>query len=741
MFEFDDATETLLRYRWKFGDANEVTSYNPGPAHVGDAMPFCKAWVRTGKMRRAFRTVGSDEVYAQVPGLGVGSKTAWQGKWSPASSYTELPNLLSVELATDFSQNGITQATITIDTVGMIETSGVSGIYHQIERGYYAPLRGYRAPGRTAVGEQNAWFDILRDKSTEIVIVAGYGEASAIPIFKGLLNDNSLTSQPDQATITARDFGQFLTDQQVFVNAKVQKVPDPITFADRLRADETEVIRGALEASGHEAGHPPRLAVDGNPDTHWRSQGNDNPGAYEWLQMSLPHGRYETVRIAPQYKDLECYIALRPRDKNAPGSQGAKRVGGTALRDGEWVDEGKGNVPHTSIPYVAHIENLKAKNTTHQLPDLGYLLGDGSELRFYFTNLSPTYHRVDRRQQYRAAIQEVSAIKRNLTEEAEDKKWLLVDDASDVVKTVLQWCGLDREWEIEETGVRLADKIVFNRSDHLIDIINKIAEMTNFVFYIKPPSQFDDDDLTTSNSTNLSLGIPVFRQNQAMLRPQEVLESIEEVSEDKLLTGIEALFTDEPLAYNIRVRGKRKKKANGGLTLGGDTTRRAMFVYRPPWSRDLDPGGNWPDSAASNQYRNGNVKKYVVHHDEMLRDSEECEIAALFIAFREALESAKATCEFPAMPTIHLDQQLSVIDTGTGLSARIWITNRTLGIRLGENPEFRMAVGGSILDTPDIITVRRELRKALAKKGYDPGLSEWEIKHHGDAYRVGQRDD
>lgn len=738
MFQFDAATYALMRQRWAKGAAQFVTDENPAPAHVGGSMPYCAAWVRTGKIRRAFRFVGSDDVHAQVPGLGIGSKTIWQGQWEAATDYTPLPNLLEVELTTDFGTNGVTQATIRMDNVGMIQTSGVGGIYHQIERGYYAPLRGYRPPSMpdAAVGTQNDWFDILRDKSTEIIIVAGYGESAAIPVFKGLLNDNSLTAAPDSIAITARDFGQLLTDQQVFVNAKVQKVKDPITFADRLHSDDVEEIRGGVEASSHEQGHPPRLAIDENAQSHWRSRGNDHASAFEWLQMKIPHGRYETVRIRPEYKDQECYIALKPRDKNAPGSQGAKRIGGSSLPDNQWVDEGKGYIPNTNIPYIAHIENLKAKDATHQFPDLGYLLGDDSVIRLYFTNLSPMYESRDRVQQFRAGIGDFVALKRDLAEDAEEKKWILVDDAADIVKTVLQWCGLDVEWEIESTGVRLANKLVFNRGDKLIDIINRVAEMVNYVFYIKPPTQFDDDDLTPENDTNQSLGVPVFRQNQAMRSTNGLMDAIETVSEENLLTGIEANFTDEPLAYNIRVRGRRLKKKKGGVPLAGDKTRRAMYVYRPPWSRDTDPGGNWPDNAATNQYRNGNVKKYVVHHDVLLRDSQECEIAAMFIAFREALESAKATCEFPAMPSIHLDHQMKVIDTGTGIAARIWVTNRTLSVRLGENPHFKMAVGGSILDTPDINRVKTELNRSLRKKGYDPGLSEWEIKHHGDAYRL-----
>jgi hypothetical protein len=730
-YQFSDATLSLLRQRWQFG-ATEVAQ-NFGTSHVGQAKPFVRAWIRTGKVIRRMQT--NIESYSKIPGSG---NKVWQGRWKAAGMYRDLPNVQEVELTTDFGQNGVTQATITIDNIGVIETSGVAGIYHQMQRGYYAPLRGYRSPKVSqAVGTQNEWFDMLRDKSSEITIVAGYGEDTAIPVFKGLINDVDLNSNPDTIQIIARDFGQLLTDQQCFMNAIYRGMRDPITFADRLRTDNTEKIRGGVDASSSEPGHGARFAVDNNKGTYWLSQGNTDRNAVEHITMTIPNGRYESIKLAAQHPGMEAYIAVKAKDKNAPGHKGARRgLGGPNLPDDEWVDEGKGNVPGTSIPYVKHIGRVKEKESGYSLPEGGYILGDNSKIRVFFTRLAPTYKPPNRVKRYRASVSEFSAIKRKLPKDIVREEWILVDDVSDIVRTVLQWCGLDTEWEVEDTGVRLKDKIVFNRQNKLIDIINKIAEMTGYIFYMKPPSLFDGDDLTKTNEDNQSMGIPVFRQNQAMRRPGQSVEPVESISEDSLIESLQATFTDEPLAYNIRVRGKRlgkKKAAKIGRSLSGDRTKRPMYVYRPPWSRDQSPGGNWPASDRD-EYRNGNIKKFVVHHNELLSDGEECEIAALFIAFREALESAKATCEAPAMPSVHLDHQFAVRDTGTGIAARIWITNRTLSIRTGEDAHFKMGLGGSILDTPDIITVRKELKKALNKKGYDPGLSEWELEHWGDVY-------
>ena len=210
-----------------------------------------------------------------------------------------------------------------------------------------------------------------------------------------------------------------------------------------------------------------------------------------------------------------------------------------------------------------------------------------------------------------------------------------------------------------------------------------------------------------------------------------------------MLQGINARFTDEPLAYSIRVRGKKLSKKHGGRTLGGDDTPRCMYVYRPPWSRgdrgDVFNyyGGNDPHRTLSGapDYRNGNIKKYVVHHDEKLRNVDECKIAALFIAFREALESATATIEFPGFPPLQLDHQLAVFDTGTGLSTRIWVAAKQIEFQGGPQAHFKMSIGGALIDLPDITRVRDELVRSLRNTNLNPGLSSWEIRNNAHSYR------
>jgi hypothetical protein len=718
--------------RWRSGD------------HVGEAKPTMRAYCRTVKLVRQFRRVSASNQHSIMPGLpkGVGSNRIWQGKWVPKTAWVPLPNVLSFRGEQDFDANGVQTAEIVIDNVGVIEheSVGVAGIYHTLERGYYSPWRGYDPQGkRPAVGEQNEWYDILSDKSTEIIVLGGYGDA-VVPLFQGLINDVDLTSRPDRITLTCRDGGQTLTDQHVFLNAKARHVPDPITFADRKAADRTEKVGQAAEASNQAGGHSPRFVLDNRNSTEWKSRDYDTPDPSNppWIQIGLPNGRYDSFVMKPRYEGVTCYVAIKARDRNAPGDGGARKwIYNNHYSDGEWIDEGNGNIPGTNIPWVKKIKRLKAKEATYDLPDYGYVLGDDSKLRLYFTDLDRGKASESRGRAYRAGVIYLRGVKRKMRHEAKRNDWILVDDLSDVVKTVFQWAGLN-DWEVETTGVRLRDNAVFNRGNFLIDIINAAAEQVGYVFYMKPPETFNESEAALESlADDASMGIAVFRQNQAMRRQSETLDPVEVVEESTVLQGIQARLTDEPLAYNIRVRGKEAKPKRGGRPLGGDRTYRYMYVYRPPWSRGQRGSFSYYENrdphreqspASEDNFRNANIKKYVVHHDEKLRSVDECKIAALFIAFREALEAAQATLEIPALPTVHLDHQIAVYDTGTGLSTRIWVGVRQIEFQAGPQAHFKMGLGGSLIDLPDIQIIRRELVRALRNENFNPGLSTWQLE-------------
>jgi hypothetical protein len=704
---FDPATVTTLRRRWRSG------------AHVGENKPALRAYVRTTKIVRRARRVDPSDVYAHIPGW-EGNNTIWQGVWNPRNGWQPLPNVLNVELDQDFDQNGVANTTIELDNIGSIQRTGVAGIYHTIERGYYSPFRGHNpdALGLDEAGERNAWYDVLSDKSCHIILVAGYGDAT-VPVFEGLVNDLDMTSRPDKIVLTCRDAGQLLTDQHVFVNAKARNVRDPITFCDRRRANNTSVQAFGADSSDHASQHPARFVLDDNTDTEWKSRDRDHahPTNLPWVEVSLPNGRYESIELHPRYTDMTAYVCIKSKDKNAPGGNGGrKHYYNTRYSNGEWIDEHGGDtVPGTNIPYVKRLENVKAKQREVRLPDYGYDLGDDTKLRIYFTNLDRGRASESKNFAFRAGVIHLTGIRSRLQKGAKQSNWILVDDLADVVRTVFQWCGLN-DWEVETTGVRLKEKSTWNRGQFLIDIINAASDQVGYAFHMRPRDSFDEDDLD-NDDTEMSMGVAVWRQSNAMRKGKGVRDKIEVVHEDQTLQGVNVKWTDEPLAYNIRVRGREKKKENGGRTLGGDSTERVMYVYRPPWSKDDD-------------YRNGNIKKYVVHHDNTLKTLAQCKVAALFIAFREALESGQAQIEAPAMPTIFLDHQTALYDKGTGLSTRIYVASRQMSYRSGENGHFKMALAGPLLDLRDVERVRKQLTHLLRDHGFNPGLSQWELEHH-----------
>lgn len=726
----------VLRNRWKSGE------------HVGAQKPVLRGYVRTTQLGRNWRSVSQDLVFSHVPGWWGGNKI-WHGRWRMRTGWKALPNILSVDIDQDFDQNGVASGTIEIDNLAMVEELGASGVYHAIHRGHYGPFVGGRATslGLPPTGDKNEWFDILNDKSSAIILVAGYGD-EVVPIFEGLVNDCDIASRPDRLTLTCRDPGQVLTDQPVFLNAKARHVPDPITFCDRRQADETEDAALGAEASTASSSYPPRFAIDGSEETEWRSQNYDRaqPGELPFIEIAVPHGRYETIKLHPRFSDMTAYVAIKARDANAPDG-GARKVNfGVSYDDNSWINEGIGHVPGTTIPFVTRLDGLGASERTFSLPDYGYQLGDDSRIRIYFTNLSHEKATNGKGRSYQAGVIEMKGVRRTVTDEAKQKRWILVDDLADVVKTVFQWCGLN-SWEVETTGVRLKEKTTFNRGHFLIDIINAASEQVGYVFYMKPREEFDEDDLGEQGDIENSMGIAVWRQSNALRVGNGVRDNVEVIHEDETLNGIEMKWTDEPLAFNIRVRGRRVKKKRHavaladnepafggnrgpGRTLGGDTTRRWMYVYQPPWSRGAFKAGQ-----DGGDYRNGNIKKYEVHHDEKLKSLGECKVAALLIAYREAMEAGQANFEAPCMPTIYLDHQCALFDTGTGLSTRMYVAQRQISYRGGEEGNFKMALAGPLLDLPDITVVRKELIQVLRDEGLDPGLSRWEAEKFSAVYR------
>lgn len=673
--------------------------------HVGEARPNLRVFVRKGHLERHYKPKPSNQVFSFVPGL-KGPNWVYYAQWVPDSDYVEVPNVKEAKGDQDYSQNGVEQVTLTLDNIGMIEQTGSMGaLFHMIERGYYSPQRGQKpVAGGVMAGAKNAWFDTWKDKSTQIAIVAGYGDA-VFPLFVGLIDNVQLSSRPDQINVTARNMGQFLTDQHVFEDAKNIWIKDPITFCDRQLADNLTNVVTSASAKSEFAGHPARFAVDDDDGTAWLSQGYGHPGSQDYLDLPLPEGRYEDFDLAA-LAGQECLVsvyATNPKDGVARGTDETNYGEG-------WINTGLGHVNNTTIPYVQRFGGVKERQTRYGIKQGGggFIVGDNSKLRLWFTNLAKVASDSRHGFTYRAGVNEVAVYNRTRLAAAKTEHWILVDDVSDIVKTVLQWVGIT-DWEIESVGVRLKDKLVFDRQTFLIDIIKKVASQTSYVFYVKPPDEFDVDDLSPGNTTNQSMGVAIFRQNSAM--KQRPLNRVEAVKDTNLLTAVQAAFDANALAQSIRVRGKvvgaRRGQDRSVHRLGADPTLRYQYSYRPVWARGSSSGG-------------ANLRRHELHYDDLIANEYECKVACLMIAFRQALEAAKAEIELPMWPLIHLDHQVLMFDTGTGLSTRLWVATRSWNYISGEQGEFKMNLGGSLLDTNDVAETRAELERLLNNHGYMP---------------------
>lgn len=704
--------EAVQRHRWLTGK------------HVGSARPEFRAFVRKGHLRRHYEPLPDKEVFSYVPGL-KGPNWVWHAEWIADTDYVEVPNVKDAKGDQDYSQNGVQQVQMTIDNIGMIEETGAMGaLFHMIERGYYAPQRGARPPisGGQQVGTKNAWFDTWKDKATQVMIVVGYGEA-IYPIFLGLVDNVALTSSPDQINVTLRDMGQFLTDQRTFQDAKNLYIKDPITFCDRQLADEVSNVASAAQAKDEKPGNPARFAVDENDSTAWLSAQYGSANGLTYLEVPLPAGRYEDFKISAAYAGLECLVSIFATNDSVPGGGPARRTDGTIIGAG-WANVGLPQVPGNTIHYVQQVANVKQQPTKYAMRQGGggFVVGNNSRVRFWFTNLAKASNDNNNGYTRRAGVQSLEVFKRVRSETAQTQHWILVDDVSDIIKTVLQWVGL-KEWEVESVGVRLKDKLVFDRQTYLIDIIKKIAELTSYVFFIRPPEDFDLNDLSAGNEANLSMGIAVFRQGGAM--KQDPPTRVEVIKDTLLLTAVEAQFDANVLAQSIRVRGKVVGASDPGVQdrnahpLGADPTNRYQYSYRPVWARGDSSG-------------QAHLRRHELHYDNMLKSLYECKVAALFIAFRQALESAKAEIEFPLWPSIHLDDQVLLFDTGTGLSTRLWVTTRSWNYSSGEQVRFQMNVGGALLDVNDVAETQKELESVLNEHGRMPGKiarGPWETVH------------
>lgn len=280
--------------------------------------------------------------------------------------------------------------------------------------------------------------------------------------------------------------------------------------------------------------------------------------------------------------------------------------------------------------------------------------------------------------------------------------WVIVDDATDIVRCALRWCGF-KEWQIEDAGVQLKTAYLVDRSKTWMDVINEIASQLGYVFFIAEPTTAD-----------LSIGVPIFRKQSLLLANPAQPTTLDST----MLTDVQPNHDNSNDRHIIRVRGRFAKRNQGGRPIiGGDMTQDGQvlntFQYWPPWM---------PNMA-------GIIKQltyYNIGSNGVLGFSSnwECEVACLLIAVQIALGRDTATVQCPASPALGLDSTAFIYDTkGSGIASRQYITGRRSTMTLGGDGTsavssaaqmlWSMELSGSLIDNPEWETIVSDYHKAI----------------------------
>ena len=672
------AIDAVIAQRWRSG------------RHVGPAKPRQTVRIQRGLMDREhsdFRFLdGSRESFGKILGTGHGDPArsdVWHAFWRSTGDWIDVPNVSEVQIEGGFDDNGIGHATIRIENVLFKQAAGVAGIYHLIQRGGLSPTLGFAAVGRVLYGApSNEWYDVLNG-GYRVVIRQGYGDRTP-KTFTGLIDETDVQVLPDTITITCRSFGQLLADQRVFGSNKAVEIRSPITFADRLKTLKATKVSAGAKSSSSDPGHP-ATAISRIDDAYWLSHPHTTPDNHEWIEIHVPKGVYEDFYIDPHYDGMECFISVYARGK---GLGHKAKVDGDEIDDG-WAFVGAGMVPgEDGVPYIRRIASLHGHNKglihkfTHTLE-----LGDNSVIRLTFRNLQQSNDG-----QYRAGVRRLVAYRQPIKLDARRKHWILVDDASEIVKWAFMWAGF-HEWEVESLGARLDDPMVFHQSNFLIDIVNRAKEQGDYVFFIDAPTEADD-----------SIGVPVFRHSAALTAGAAI-----EVRDRDTITGLQTKFSKESLSYITRFRGRETKKGEaGGTELGEETVKRVAATYLPPWSgahHSVLTGKYDPRFAG----RLAGVRKHRVHTDRTLATSDECMMAAILASLQEALAAWTATIEIPGLPGLALDAKVSVLDEASGTNTRVWLASLNSTFTVSpDGGSYVMSLGGSQIDVADMQAVMHD---------------------------------
>jgi hypothetical protein len=690
---------------------------------VGDAKQTVIVRLRKGYMKRGYldenRIDNGSPIYPPLIWNG-NNHSCFKSVWTPLNAWRALPNIQSVKWARSFDvqtggEQGGATLTVVMDNIDFTSVTSTAGLYHKIDRGYYSPNRGINTPTRPKLWQDaaNQWKDVL-NAGWQVEVWEGYGigtDVELVPLdpdthshappsgalsrtYTGIVVDCDQESHPDQITLTAQDFSIFLTEQRLTGWNKALEIRSPVTFADRHRTMGEKKLNGPYRTSSG--------AVKG--DGEWRSGAHTDPtDTTAWIEMTLPSGYYEEFFVAVP-ANLKMFVSLY---LNGEGTM--DRV--HPLPSG-WVDlSGTGTGTVNSYPYMRRM-------TVADSPARRWFLGhgfdvpDGSRLRLTFTGLfkgddGSYYAGTDEFAAYRFG----SAPADSATDPAATKNangHILVGDASEAVRMVLIWAGF-QEWEVEDFGWSLGLPVVFGADKFHIDVITYMLQQGAFVFYMGQPTNDDR-----------SIGVPHFEHISALDAPPNRMI---EVRDTDMTEAISAKWNLADLPHVMRYRGALTKKTQGGVLIGFGTegmTRRWQATYYPPWSgqwRSLSPpGGGITYTTSDHVERDGSVLRQFTEtmgdvSTGQLQSNGECLLACVLAALQYALNMATAQFQVPGISPINLNTQMAVVDEAAAINSRVWVVSieseHVSGG--GEQPGYwRMTIGGALIDTEDMATLRRD---------------------------------
>lgn len=303
--------------------------------------------------------------------------------------------------------------------------------------------------------------------------------------------------------------------------------------------------------------------------------------------------------------------------------------------------------------------------------------------------------------------------------------FVIVDDAVDVVKCILRWAGF-KEWEVEDSGVNLGQPLSVDKTQTAMQVINAVRDQLGYVFFMGEPTNND-----------LSIGVPIFRRASVLIAERET-PTVNVQSKD-LITDLKPTHDNKDERDTIRVFGQYTD-----VQFPTTSETNELRDYWWPWF--VGPKSVYALKDPINVDDNGN--RYVVRQPNAwygppwvwraasetkpltdynlgdggvigFRTDEECRVAAILIAIQIGLAMDTATMQVPGQPAIGLDSFVGVDEHGTGVTSRLYVTNRKSTMRIdGQQGSsdteliWSSELGGALVDNPDMYQMVTDYREA-----------------------------